>query len=142
MYWLPLLLVACGLSDPTGPDESPAPTEASSSQPARSDINVAEFAVRHAQHPHVIDVRSAAEFAGGHIPGAIHLPLDQLTLDHPALAKVDKSQPVYLVCAVGGRSSVAADRLAEAGYIAVNVDGGTNGWKAAGHPVESFSTPQ
>ena len=140
MHWLPIFLLACGPSTPTV--NADAPTAASGEEApdmaprTRIDIDIPEFASRHAAGPPIFDVRTTEEYNSGHIPGAVHLPLDQVTADHPALTPLDKTQPVYLVCAVGGRSAMAADRLASAGFHAVNVQGGTNGWKAAGHPVE------
>lgn len=81
----------------------------------------------------VVDVREPLEYAGGHVPGAHLRPLASvptLVGDLPA------DQPVFLVCAVGARSAQAARYLAQHGVDAVNVDGGTQEWVAAGYPVE------
>ena len=51
----------------------------------------------------VIDVCSAQEFSAGHLPGAKHIPLDQLKEQLPQVAR-DKNQPLILVCASGMRS--------------------------------------
>ena len=84
----------------------------------------------------VVDVRSPEEFASGHVPGAVNIPLDQLGA---RMTELDphKAETLYVVCAVGGRSAKATSQLRDAGFSgAVNVDGGTQGWIAAGHPVE------
>ena len=81
-------------------------------------------------------MRSDEEWAEGHVPGAVHVPIDQLRPDHPGLAGVDSGKPVYFICAVGGRSSRATDQMAKAGWQAVNVKGGTQAWVAKGKPLE------
>jgi rhodanese-related sulfurtransferase len=84
----------------------------------------------------VIDVRTPEEYAAGHVPGAVNVPLDQLGPSHAAIASLDRAQPVYFICQVGGRSQRAADLMAEAGYQARNVLGGTGAWVQAGKAVE------
>lgn len=81
----------------------------------------------------VIDVREPWEFAEGHVPGARLVPLSTVAA---RVADVPTDRPVYLICAVGARSAQAARFLAGHGVDAVNVDGGTGGWLAAGYPVE------
>lgn len=81
----------------------------------------------------VVDVREPEEYAAGHVPGARPVPLAGV----PALAgQLPTDKPVYLVCQSGGRSAQAAAFLAHQGVDAVNVDGGTGDWAAAGYPVE------
>lgn len=83
----------------------------------------------------LIDVRSPAEFASGHAPGARNLPLDRL--DPAALGKEPRSGPLYVICQSGMRSRKACEQLAAAGLSdLVDVAGGTSAWKAAGLPVE------
>jgi hydroxyacylglutathione hydrolase len=81
----------------------------------------------------VIDVRRAAEYAGGHVPGAVHAPLDRLAqAEH-----LDPSRPTAVVCAGGYRSSAATSLLASRGFRDIrNVLGGTGAWVAAGYEVE------
>jgi rhodanese-related sulfurtransferase len=85
-----------------------------------------------ASDTHVVDVREPEEYAGGHVPGARLVPLATVPV---RLAEFPTDRPVYLVCAVGGRSFQAAQYLAQRGIDAVNVDGGTGEWVAAGYPV-------
>ncbi|GAA3569409.1 rhodanese-like domain-containing protein [Kribbella ginsengisoli] len=77
----------------------------------------------------VVDVREPREFAGGHIPGAINIPMGRLT---GRLDELDRSAPVYVVCATGNRSSAMTDVLVAAGFDAHNVAGGTSAWTRSG----------
>lgn len=81
----------------------------------------------------VIDVREPAEYAEGHVPGASLVPL--MTVPQ-RLADLPDASPLYVVCAVGARSAQAVAFLTARGVEAVNVDGGTRDWLAAGYPVE------
>lgn len=82
----------------------------------------------------LVDVRTQAEWDGGHVPGAVHIPLDQLDARVAELEAHRKGE-VYVICQSGGRSSRAVRVLAGHGFSAVNVQGGTGGWIAAGQPV-------
>jgi rhodanese-related sulfurtransferase len=81
----------------------------------------------------VIDVREPAEFREGHLPGAVNIPMGQLTR---RLDELDRGRPVYVVCASGNRSGAMVDVLTAAGYDATNVAGGTSAWIRAGRPIE------
>lgn len=135
LSWVLVGFVACGGGPadgaPSGQEVAAAPAA-----PVAKDVGVAALAEVQARGARIIDVRTLPEWNEGHVPGAVHVPLDQLTAESPALAGQDKAQPVYLICASGGRSKVAANRLAKAGFTAFNVEGGTNGWIAAGYPIE------
>ncbi|KLV11162.1 MULTISPECIES: rhodanese-like domain-containing protein [Photobacterium] len=64
--------------------------------------------------PLIVDVRTPAEFADGHLPGAINIPFDdikQLTSLEP-----DTSRPIMLYCQSGRRSGIAEAELAKLGY--------------------------
>ncbi len=102
---------------------------------SRSDVHIAGLAEAMAKGATVVDVRTKAEFARGHVPGANHQPLGSWTAADPFFADLDRSQPVYMICQSGARSAAAADQLAAAGYHAVNVLGGTGAWMAAGREV-------
>ncbi|HMP76296.1 MAG TPA: rhodanese-like domain-containing protein [Kiritimatiellia bacterium] len=68
----------------------------------------------------VIDVRTASEFAAGHLPDAINVPLGELS-ERIASVAPDKTQPLLLHCASGARSAAAAKILKDLGYTrAVN----------------------
>ncbi len=65
----------------------------------------------------LIDVRSPGEFAGGSVPGAINIPVDQLSAN---IAKVgSKSEPVIVFCASGMRSASAKGILSSNAYVNV-----------------------
>jgi rhodanese-related sulfurtransferase len=69
----------------------------------------------------IIDVRSKAEFAGGHVKGSINIPLDQLNGN---LKKIkSKDTPIITCCASGMRSSSAKGVLKSAGYTNVHNGG-------------------
>ena len=74
-----------------------------------------------------IDVRSADEFARGHLAGAINLPLDQLARRIDALEGIGKSSALVIYCQSGARSAMACSYLAQQGYTRV-----TNGGAMAG----------
>lgn len=62
----------------------------------------------------VVDVRSRQEYMSGHIPGAINLPLEDYQQAQSLLP--DKQAPIYLYCASGARSGMAAGMLKRLGY--------------------------
>ncbi|MBN8486994.1 MAG: rhodanese-like domain-containing protein [Burkholderiales bacterium] len=68
-----------------------------------------------ARPPVLLDVRSSAEFAVGHIDGALHLPLDQLQQGARQLLP-DHGQPLIVYCASGARSAFACAVLGQMGY--------------------------
>jgi rhodanese-related sulfurtransferase len=80
----------------------------------------------------VVDVREAREYADGHVPGAVNIPMGRLT---GRLDEIDRSAPVYVVCATGNRSSAMTDLLITAGFDAYNVAGGTTAWTRSGRPT-------
>ncbi|MCC2317977.1 rhodanese-like domain-containing protein [Cellulomonas chengniuliangii] len=82
----------------------------------------------------VVDVREDHEYAHGHIPGAVSVPLSELVARHAEIGALPGT--VYLVCEVGGRSGQAAAWLEGQGYDVVNVAGGTSAWRHAGLPLE------
>ncbi|WP_432130781.1 rhodanese-like domain-containing protein [Streptomyces tendae] len=84
----------------------------------------------------VVDVRSPGEYTGGHLPGAHNVPLERLDEAADALAAAAARGPLLLVCASGNRSAKGCARLAVRNVSAATLDGGTNAWAAAGHPVE------
>jgi rhodanese-related sulfurtransferase len=76
----------------------------------------------------VLDVRSPQEWAGGHIEGAVHVPVDELQKSLHAVPR--DGRKLYVICAGGGRSQAAASFLANRGFLNVlNVEGGMNSWK-------------
>lgn len=85
--------------------------------------------------PLVLDVRSPAEFAAGHVPGAINIPHDQLAARLAELP-IDARDELVVHCQRGGRAARAAALLHEAGYQDVrDLEGHWQAWQAAGLPV-------
>ncbi|MEU3948436.1 rhodanese-like domain-containing protein [Streptomyces sp. NPDC029526] len=84
----------------------------------------------------VIDVRTPGEYASGHLPGALNLPLDHLGRALPALRDAAGRGDVLVVCASGNRSARAAGRLAGHGVAAVTLTGGTTAWAARGYELD------
>ncbi|MBE2247561.1 MAG: MBL fold metallo-hydrolase [Candidatus Competibacteraceae bacterium] len=71
---------------------------------------------------HIVDVRKQVEYAISHIKGALNVPLDTL---HQQMESIPKNKPVYLHCAGGYRSAIAASLLKAKGYEdIINVQGG------------------
>lgn len=74
----------------------------------------------------ILDVREADEYAGGHIPGAISMPLSSFA---GQIQNLNTDQPYHVICYSGGRSSMACQLLGKAGYQATNIMGGMSAWK-------------
>ncbi|MFF4713601.1 rhodanese-like domain-containing protein [Streptomyces eurythermus] len=83
----------------------------------------------------VIDVRTPGEYASGHLPGALNIPLDHIRRALPELRHAAGRGDVLVVCASGARSENACKLLAEQGIPAATLAGGTNGWAARGHDL-------
>nr|WP_217283128.1 rhodanese-like domain-containing protein [Paraburkholderia sp. NMBU_R16] len=83
----------------------------------------------------IVDLRPAADYAGGHLPSARHLEFADLQAKIGQIAK-NKGNPVLLVCQNGLQSNKALRVVREAGYAEVHVlQGGLNAWQQAGMPV-------
>lgn len=86
----------------------------------------------------VVDVRMPDEYDEAHVPGALLIPLPELTTRHGEIPATDT---VYVICRSGGRSLKACEFLVGGGRDAVNVAGGTLAWIEAGLPVATGSEP-
>lgn len=94
----------------------------------------------------LIDIRQAAEFRRGHIPGAVLSPRGLLEFEIHALVErtaagsdvAPEDREIVLYCGTGGRSALAAETLTNMGYRNVtSMDGGIIAWSAAGLPVDT-----
>ncbi|MBL1104388.1 rhodanese-like domain-containing protein [Streptomyces sp. 5-8] len=83
----------------------------------------------------VIDVRAPGEYADGHIPGALNIPLDQLDRALPDIRTAARRGEILVVCASGVRSENACRTLAENGIHTATLAGGTSAWAAQGHDL-------
>ncbi|HTU46743.1 MAG TPA: rhodanese-like domain-containing protein [Bryobacteraceae bacterium] len=79
--------------------------------------------------PSILDVRRPAEWKQGRIPGAVHIPLDDL---RRRIAELDGTRTVAVYCKSGYRSSIACSLLQAAGFQRVlNIQGGFDAWSGA-----------
>ena len=83
----------------------------------------------------VLDVRTVAEFAEGHLERAINIDYHQSDFVERAKATLPLDKKIAVYCRSGRRSAGAAGKLGEDGYKLVNLKGGIIAWKAANMPV-------
>ena len=110
------------------------------------EIDAAQLIALHAGGAPVIDVREPAEYAAGHVPGAVNIPRGVLEFEvdgHPAVnrlrdpALAHRDQPVVLYCRSGGRSALAAEALQRLGFAEpLSLAGGFAAWCDQAHAVE------
>lgn len=87
-----------------------------------------------AQTVTLIDVREPSEYAGEHIPGARLISLSKFD---PRKVAQDEDIQVIFYCRSGNRSTMAAQKLFDAGFTTVtHLDGGIGAWKEAGYPTK------
>ena len=132
LAWLIAVLLVAGCASTS----SPAPTAGASQTPGMAaTVSVADAAVLRDDGAIIIDVREPDEWAAGHIPGAILIPLGELP---SRLGDVPPHRPIVVVCRSGNRSAQGRDILIGAGFPAVtSLDGGMNDWAAEGMPIET-----
>ena len=135
MFYFLCIVFACTTEQHSEPTHTSKQTDAPKS--IETDIDVDTLFDRSKQSAlTIIDVRTPEEYAQGHIVGARNIPLSTLEGQLEAL-EPHKDKALYLVCAVGGRSHNARVFLSQKGFSkAINVQGGTRGWKAKGYPTE------
>jgi len=133
-HWIVLILVMValvGCGTPT-PAAAPTPTGAATLGAEVSVETVSQLVAEGGVT--VIDVREESEFAGGHIPGAVLIPLGELP---DRVSEVPTDQPVILACRSDNRSGQAYQFLKQQGFTNVhNMTGGMNAWQKAGFEVE------
>ncbi len=94
---------------------------------AHTDLPVNDFVTAVGSDGQLIDVREPSEVAEGTLPGAINIPLGDLG---SRLDELDTSRRVVTLCRSGGRSTIAAEELTEAGFgDVVNLEGGMLGYE-------------
>lgn len=132
IFALILFVVSCGVDSPT--TDTLPPTGATASvvneiKPADALPKVQEA------YAQFVDVRTPEEYAAGHATRAVNIPLNDLPKD---LDRLERNEPVYVICQTGRRSKEAADILAKNGFKWVfSVTGGTAQWQADGLPFDS-----
>ncbi len=86
-----------------------------------------------ADSPLLVDVREANELIAVHVPGSMHVPMSDLV---NAAESIPTGRPLFLICASGRRSLVAAEYLRRHGHPDVaNVGGGIIEWQKRGLPT-------
>jgi len=118
----------------SGPVVTTASAEAGQAHPMR--VGVAEFAaLTGSPDVQVIDVRTPEEFAAGHIPGAVNIPIR--TPDFPTrIAALDPAGTYAVYCRSGNRSQPAVAAMRDAGIGTIyELGAGTRGWVSEGHPL-------
>jgi rhodanese-related sulfurtransferase len=80
----------------------------------------------------LVDVRTSHEHEAGHIAGTARIELGELTA---RAEEIDRARPVVFYCRSGGRSAMATEAFAQAGYDAHNMVGGMLEWDAQGLPI-------
>jgi rhodanese-related sulfurtransferase len=86
-----------------------------------------------ANAPLLLDVRSADEFASGHVPGALNVSHEQVAAQ---LGALDSAREVVVYCERGPRAEKAAGVLRGAGFSVRHLTGDMSGWREQGLPVE------
>jgi rhodanese-related sulfurtransferase len=79
-----------------------------------------------------IDVRSATEFAAGHLPEAVNIPMDQI---ESRLGDLNPRVPIVLVCKGGARARMVAGLIKPCRPDVKVLEGGTDAWAKAGLPL-------
>ncbi len=83
----------------------------------------------------LLDVRTPEEVAAGYIPGASHIDIYDKEFA-TKVGQLDKTKPLAVYCAAGGRSATAGEQLIELGFTQVyDLVGGYRGWLKAGKPT-------
>lgn len=113
-----------------------------------ADLDVASFEAALAADPGIqlLDVRTAEEYAGGHLALAANIDWMKEGFLESAGSQLSKDFPVFVYCRSGRRSAAAAAALSKQGYRVSNLLGGYLAWTEAGkkttrHEVERFLTP-
>lgn len=136
---LGLLTAQCGSAN--GNEQQTSDSEPTAEEQSVKNIEVvsaADFANRlsaaPAAAPQLLDVRTPKEQRQGVIEGARFLDFSKRDVFANGIDQLDKNQPVFVYCAVGGRSAAAARMLAERGFRQViDLQGGIDAWKRSGN---------
>jgi len=126
MLVLPLAVSACGMGEQTADGYENVSIEHAYTHWKQGKDSPIPFVF--------LDVRTPKEYAAGHVPGAVNIPVQQL---QQRLSEVPKDKRLYVYCESGVRAGKASKMLVDAGFGSVeNVPTSMRGWRAAGYPVE------
>ena len=109
---------------------------ACSSSSGATDLGVTDFQAKSTEADVVLlDVRTAGEFAAGHIAGALNIDVEGMTFEEE-IKNLDPSKTYAIYCQSGRRSRIAAETLKDGGFTKLfNLDKGIASWTNAGLPV-------
>lgn len=109
-------------------DSSPTSSEQIIAEGNIVDLEPAAFEQEMKNKPGtLVDVRTPGEYNDGHLDNALNIDYNGSGFDQE-VEKLDKTKPVYVYCAVGGRSASAAKILSGKGFQVVNMAGGYKAW--------------
>lgn len=86
-------------------------------------VHAADIRYQGVRPDFIIDVRTPAEFASGHIEGAINIPVERIAEDLRTMKQIRPGSTLLLYCRSGRRSAIAAELIRQQGYSRV-LDGG------------------
>jgi rhodanese-related sulfurtransferase len=100
---------------------------------APPEISREELAAKLEAGAQLVDVRADHEWEMGRIPGAVHLPLAELS---ERVGEIDRDRPVVFYCRGGNRSTMATEALIAEGFDASKLTEGIVGWAEDGSPLD------
>lgn len=122
MLWIFTALLTLGLAGcGTGAQEKEPGYQQITAQEAKTMMDVGAGTI-------VLDVREQEEYDQGHIPGAVLLPVGEITQESASAAVPEKDTVVLVYCRSGNRSKKASQALVELGYTGIYEFGGINTW--------------
>ena len=101
---------------------------------AMTTVNELRASLEHGQRPLLVDVRSASEFAAGHVPGSVSMPMEEA---ESRLEDIPKDAPVVLLCQSGSRAGMVCELIQHERPNASVLDGGVDAWELAKMPLVS-----
>lgn len=81
----------------------------------------------------LVDVREQLEYDAGHVPGSLHISMNEVAA---RATEIDKEKPVAFICLMGARSQMVTEYFRAQGYDAYNVTGGFSQWFHEKLPTE------
>ena len=137
ILFIPLLFIlACG-NGSTAQDETPSTQQTTAAITKDVDAPTFQTMIAEKADAQLLDVRTPEEVAAGMIEGAQHMDFYEDNFQDQ-LATLDKTKPVLVYCAAGGRSGKAMDMMQKMGFNEVyNLAGGYRGWSGAGLPTSA-----
>lgn len=94
-------------------------------------LSASQFAlvVEDSAHCQIVDVRTAEEFAAGHLPNAVNIDIHRADFEQECRSRLKTCQTIAVYCRSGKRSKIAAGRLASIGFRVKEMDGGVMAWE-------------